>query len=152
MPEAGWGWATIQLEIAKCAGRGAHCTRRTPRQFGRYRLVVAALAPVAQLDRAPAFEAGGLQVRSLSGAPHCGRERNRAWWRAACELINSQVVTLALLATSLVLALALGPPDVARAAPDAGCIAGLPAELATQLQPLLQALREATRPAPNCAS
>jgi len=46
----------------------------------------------------------------------------------------------------LVLALALGPPAAARAAPAAeSCIAGLPTDLSSQLQPLLQALCEANQ-------
>src|SRR5438445_9252423 len=55
MVRDGLGWDTIQGEIAKCAVRCANChRRRTARQFSWYRLEAAALAPVAQLDRAPA--------------------------------------------------------------------------------------------------
>src|SRR5258708_18716593 len=81
MVKDGLGWDNIRNEIAKCAVRCANChRRRTARQFGWYRLGAIALAPVAQLDRAPAFEAGGLQVRSLSGAPLYRRECYGALW------------------------------------------------------------------------
>src|SRR5579859_2313307 len=89
MVRDGLGWDTIRTEIAKCAVRCANCHRRpTARQFGWFRLKSVALAPVAQLDRAPAFEAGGLQVRSLSGAPQCSSSKLGVWWRTLSEFEN----------------------------------------------------------------
>jgi hypothetical protein len=146
MVKDGLGWDTIQKEIAKCAVRCANChRRRTARQFGWYRFDAVALAPVAQLDRAPAFEAGGLQVRSLSGAPLYRRECHGAMSRSACDLVNLRAVALVLMATCVVLALTLWRPDSVRAAPATGCIAGLPDDLTTQLQPLIEALCEASQ-------
>src|SRR6266852_7188093 len=67
-----------------------------------------------------------------------------------CDLMNMRAVAFALMATCLVVALALGTPVGVKAAPADGCITGLPADLAAQLQPLIQALAEANGDAPNC--
>src|SRR5437899_6762096 len=142
----GVSWRRIKSEVDQCLVRCANChQRRTARQFGWYRLEAAALAPVAQLDRASVFGTEGLQVRSLSGAPLYSRECQAALWRSACDLVNVRAVASALMATCLVLAVALWPSKVVRAAPVDDCIAGLPADLATQLQPLIQALCEASQ-------
>jgi hypothetical protein len=61
-----------------------------------------------------------------------------------------RAVAFALMATCLVVALALWSPLGVRAARLESCISGLPADLAAQLQPLIQALAEANGDAPNC--
>jgi hypothetical protein len=53
-------------------------------------------------------------------------------------------------ALCLVVASALGPPNLARAAPVDVCISDLPTDQAPQLQPLIQALSEVTGDAPSC--
>ncbi len=59
--------------------------------------------------------------------------------------MSARAVASTLMATCLVLAVALWPSKVVRAAPIDDCIAGLPEDLATQLQPLIQALCEASQ-------
>jgi hypothetical protein len=66
-------------------------------------------------------------------------------WRSACDLVNALAVGTAWAAMCLVVSLVLWRPDVVRAAPVDGCIAGLPADLATHLQPLIQALCESSQ-------
>jgi hypothetical protein len=167
----GLSWRRIKAEIDNCLARCANChQRRAARHFGWYRLWSVALAPVAQrIEHQPSkLGVGGsspsgrtlgfldshnagcrtaCQVESLRGhPPRAGAPR------AAPHCLSAQLVTLLLAAMCLVIAPAVWPPAIARAAPIDGCIAGLPVDLASQLRPLIQALGDANGQSLECGA